>query len=260
MPYPSLENLINKIKSSPRVKGIFITGSTASGLKPYSDIDLVIVLDKNVEKVKAIYTTIENYFADIFFYDIDFINKIKNKQEVPANNFDGLFLSWLAMGKIKYDSDGILLALRKKIIKNKSKLKVHNSNKKDFWVKVNYNFLANMRYYNSKNKLYHQALELRLLYSVIEIVAAYFSFRDIPWRGEKAAINYFKKNNPEFLKIFQQYSQSKTLKDRIKYYQKLLDRVFFGEHQKWDKNFIVPITNKNQYNQKLVDFWNNLVE
>jgi len=62
MKYPSLKNLLEQLKLSPRVKGIFSTGTTATGLTPWSDIDLVIVLDKNDEKIKLVYTKIEKSF------------------------------------------------------------------------------------------------------------------------------------------------------------------------------------------------------
>src|SRR3989344_1145536 len=95
----SLTKLIEQLKLSPRVKGIFSTGSTATKLTPSSDIDLVIILDKNDESIKSIYTIIENRFSDVFFFDVDFLKQLENKIEVSANNFDGMFLEWLAKGK-----------------------------------------------------------------------------------------------------------------------------------------------------------------
>jgi predicted nucleotidyltransferase len=260
MKYPSLPNLIEKIKSSERVMGIFTTGTTATKMNSSSDIDLVVVLDKNSEDIKAIYTMIEKRFSDIFFFDMDFLNKLKEKREVSGNNFDGIFLEWLAQGKIEYDPKNILLALKEKISKNQLLQYITDSEKKDFWVKINYNFIANSRYYNSEDKIYHQALEFRLLYSVIELITAYFSFRDIPWRGEKAAVKYLEQNDPEFLATFQKYSESSTLDEKMKYYVQLLNKSFFGKYQKWEEDFIIPISQKNGYDKNLLAFWGNLLE
>ncbi|HNS34442.1 MAG TPA: hypothetical protein PKG83_04490, partial [bacterium] len=74
MQYPSLKELLDKLKISSRVKGVFSTGTTATSLTPASDIDLIVVIDKNFEEIKSIFATIENRFADIYFFDIDFIN------------------------------------------------------------------------------------------------------------------------------------------------------------------------------------------
>src|SRR3989338_1810815 len=221
MEQSSLTNLIEQLKLSPRVRGIFSTGTTATKLTPSSDIDLVIILDKNDEAIKSVYTKIGNYFSDIFFFDIDFINQLKDRQEVSGNNFDGMFLEWLAKGKIEYDPDNLLLILKNKISGTPPLQKVADSEKKDFWIKTNYNFIANSRYYNSSDELYHKALEFLLLYSVIELITAYFSFRAIPWRGEKVAVKYLEQNDQEFLGIFKKYSESNTLAEKMKYYEQL---------------------------------------
>jgi len=260
MKYPSLSNLMEKLKSSPRVKGIFSTGTTATKMNPSSDIDFVVVIDKNLEDIKSVYTMIENRFSDIFFFDIDFLKQLKDKSEVSGNNFDGIFLEWLKKGKIEYDPENLLQLLKSKIEKTSPMQKVANSEKRDFWIKTNYNFIANSRYYNSKDEFYHKALELRLLYSVIELITAYFSFRGIPWRGEKAAVKYLEQNDPDFLATFQKYSESNTLAEKMKYYEQLFDKIFFDEYQKWEKDFIIPISNKNEYDPKLSYFWNDLTK
>lgn len=257
MKYSSLENLIEKMKSSPRVKGIFTTGTTASKLTPSSDIDLVVVLDKNYEGIKLVYTTIEKHFSDVFFFDIDFLNQLKNKREFFGNNFDGMFSEWLARGKIEYDPENLLLALKNKLRENPPLQKVADSEKRDFWVKINYNHIANLRYY-SGGELYKKALEIRLLYSIMELITAYFSFRDIPWRGEKAAVKYLEQNDREFLSIFQSYSKSNSLGDKMKYYGELFDKVFFGEYQRWESDFVVTVSSQNQYDPKLTSFWEQL--
>lgn len=260
MNYLSLSNLIEKLKSSPRVKGVFSTGTTATKMNPSSDIDFVVVLDKNSEEIKSVYTMIENRFSDIFFFDTDFLNQLKDKNEVSGNNFEGMFSEWLKNGKIEYDPENLLSSLKSKIEKTSPIQKVADSEKRDFWVKTNYNFIANTRYYNSQDELYHKALELRLLYSVIELITAYFSFRGIPWRGEKAAVKYLEQNDTDFLSVFQEYSKGNSLEQKMKYYKELFNKIFFGDYQKWEEGFIIPISQKNGYEKQLSDFWESLVK
>jgi len=260
MKYPSLANLIEKLKSSPRVKSVFSAGTTATKLTPSSDIDLIIIIDKNSEGIKSIFTTIENRFSDIYFFDIDFLNQLKDKGEVSGNNFDGMFLAWLATGKIEYDPENLLSEIKNKFEKTSPIQKVSDSEKRDFWVKTNYNFIANSRYYNSTDEIYHKALELRLLYSVIELITAYFSFRSIPWRGEKSAVKYLQQNDQDFLSIFEKYSRSNSLTEKMEYYTELFNAIFIDEYQKWKDDFVVAISSKNQYDQKLNIFWDDLIE
>lgn len=254
----SLKNLIEQLKLSARVKGIFSTGTTATKMNPSSDIDLVIILDKNDEEIKSVYTMVENHFSDIFFFDIDFLNQLKVKREVSANNFDGMFSEWLIKGRIEYDPENLLSALKIQIEKDPPLQKVLDSEKRDFWIKINYNLIANSRYYNSDNALYREALEIRLLYSTIELITAYFSFRNIPWRGEKTAITYFEKNNQEFLSLFRQYSASQNLGDRMSYYKQIFEKTFHGEYQKWPDDFVIPISWKEGYKPELVVWWEKL--
>ncbi len=218
------------------------------------------MIDKNSEEIKSIFTIIENRFSDIYFFDIDFLNQLKDKSEVSGNNFDGMFLEWLKKGKIEYDPENLLASLKSRIEETSPTQKVADSEKRDFWIKTNYNFIANSRYYNSKDEIYHKALELRLLYSVIELITAYFSFRGIPWRGEKAAIKYYEQKDQKFLSIFEEYSKSNSLVEKMKHYTELFNAIFFGEYQKWKDDFVVAISSKNQYDQNLNKFWDTLVQ
>ena len=170
-----------------------------------------------------------------------------------------MFADWLINGKIEYDPENILLAAKNEISKNQPLQKITSSEKREFWIKINYNLIANLRYYNAKDALYHEALELRLLYSTSEIFNAYLSFRNIPWRGEKFAIQYFKKNDSEMLSVFKKYTSSISLEEKMKYYENLLNLTFFGEYQKWGEDFVIPIATQEENNaRQLRDFWNNL--
>ena len=258
MQYPSLRKFIERLKSSPRVKGIFRTGTIAPKLPAASDIDLVVILDKNEERMKSVYTTVENRFADIFFFDVAWVKRLAAKREVFGNGFDGMFIRWLAQGSIAYDPANLLRELKQKISERPPRQNVSDAEKRDAWEKVNYNFVANARYYRSRDARYHTALEFRLLYSVIELVTAYFLFRNIPWRGEKAAVRHFEEHDQKFLEAFRKYSASGSLEKKMKYYQKMFNRIFTGEYQRWKDDFVIPISNQNQYDKNLIKFWNQL--
>ncbi len=236
-----------------------MTGSTAENPKTWSDLDLVVILDTNTAGLKSIYTTIDDRFADIFFFDIGFVQQLTKKREVSAMDLQGMFVTWLDKGRVEYDPDGVLKKLLAQIKKDPIALTVTQQEQHDFWVKINYNFIANVRYFESSDPVYHQALEIRLAYSVVELINAYFSFRGIPWRGEKAAIEYLQQHDPDYLKTFQSYTTSINLEQKMKTYQDLFRRTLHGEYQEWDENFVVPMSTKHQYDPALVGFWENLI-
>ncbi len=256
----SLSQVIDKLERSPRVRGIFLTGSTATSITDSSDIDLIVILDTNTVGLKSIYTTIEDHFADIFFFDTSFLKRLNTKNTFTANDFDGMFVTWLTLAKIVYDPDALLKKLCVKLEHQSPEFTFAKQEQQDLWVKVNYNYIANTRYYKSNNTLYHQTLELRLLYSITELVTAYFSFRNIPWRGEKAAIEYLEQHDPEYLKHFQAYSFSTNLEQKVKSYKGLFSQTLHGEFKQWDKDFVIPMSSQHHYDPKLIGFWESLSE
>lgn len=233
----SLSKTIEKLKTSKQVVGIFTTGSSSTGLKPYSDIDLVVILNKNSEKIKSIYTMVDNHFADIFFFDLDFLKQIQLKKTIPTNSFEGIFITWLSKAKIYYDTSGILTKYKKAF--SAKKMFIADNEKQEWLTKINYSYIANKRYYGAKDKLYSRALELRLAHSVIELCTTYCALRNIGWRGEKAFITYLQKHDKKYLKNLLDYFNSKSLKAKVGYYGKLFTMTLTPQYKKWGKDFFI---------------------
>lgn len=255
----NLQATIHKLTLSARVKGLFTTGSTATGLTPSSDIDLVVILDGNKEGIKSVYTMIDGRFADIFFFDLAFVKKCTKLDTVSANGFEGIFLTWLAKGRIEKDNRGILAGLQTKAQSRVETLVVSTEEKRESWFKINYNYVANKRYFDSGEALYREALEFRLLYSVSELIVAYFAFRDIAWRGEKEAVLYLKKEDRKTYACFRKYFSSWTAKGRYEAYTKLFKRVLVSKDQQWGEDFLVVLNSKHQVDKSLEKFWSKLL-
>ena len=230
----SLGNIITHLNSSKDIDAVFITGSLGNkNAKPYSDIDLVIVLKKNKFNLYSLYRWIDEIFADIFFFDLGDIHKISTRESDDANSPEGSFVAWLKKADIQFDKSGTITKLKKKLDTIDQANIVSIKDKESFWQKINYNSIANKRYFESNDLLYHQALELRLLYSVIEAICGYLALRDIPWRGEKNAVIYLSAHHPNFYALFQKYSTTSSLKDRFDYYSQMVDLVFTEKYIKW---------------------------
>lgn len=252
-----LENIIKKLENKHQVDAVFLTGSYGPDNKPYSDIDLVIILDENKEKINSLYTWIDNKFADIFFFDHADLNRIENADILSANGMDAIFLTWLNKAVISFDKSGKLSTLKTKIDDLNKKVKILENEKRSFCHRINYNFIANKRYFESNDVVYHEALELRLLYSVSEIISGYFEFRDIPWRGEKNAIKYFKENDENFYKSFLNYTKAVKIGDKFKFYTEMFFVVFAGVHERWSIGDLL-LQGKNQdanNNTNLRGYW-----
>jgi len=130
------------------------------------------------------------------------------------------------------------------------------------WNKVNYNFICNQRYYQSQNERYLKALDLRLLYSVIELITSYFTFRQIPWRGEKRAIGYLEANEPVFYRQFQNFLISHDIDERMKFYGKMFDLTIPESLGRWDKDIVIGESqDESSYGREQAKkFWSELIK
>ncbi len=93
----------------------------------------------------------------------------------------------------------------------------------------------------SSDELYHAALEIRLLYSIVEALVGYFAMRDINWEGEKNAVLYLRKNDPTYLKAFESSCREASLPNRFVYYRQLAESSFFGKYMKWNRDVAVSV-------------------
>ncbi|MDO8594124.1 MAG: nucleotidyltransferase domain-containing protein [bacterium] len=235
-----LSEFVARLETREEVDALFLTGSSGSGEeKPWSDIDVVIILKKNPVSIQSVAMRLGTQFADVFFFDRDDIIRIESAQTLPANDIGSLLVPWLETGKILFDKSGKTTSLKRKT--SQISLVVPKSEQRSFCRKINYNYIANRRYFSSNNALYNKGLELRLLYSVMELVVGYFSFRGIPWRGEKAAVSFLESNDAEFAEALEKYHGAQNLDDRFSFYETMVNRVFHGSCQLWTDVTVSPV-------------------
>jgi len=259
----NLDKIIEKLKSDDNVDAVFITGSyNTQEAKSYSDIDLVIILKENKNELYSLYRWIDGVFTEVFFFDLADLNRIVSSKNIDSDNFDAILLDWIKKSNIFFDKSGVLTELKSKA----SKIDIsHQSNrsKKGFWQRINHNYIADKRYFDSGDKLYHEALEIKLFYSMEQVICAYFALRDIPWRGEKNAILYLKDNAQDFYKLFQNYTSATSLNERFEAYSQMFDSIWTDEYKKWtttDKIILKKDFSVAKQNNSTIIYINSLFE
>lgn len=258
----NLVEIIKNLETKPEVDALFLMGSQENEHKPYSDIDLTIILKKHVYDLTSLYTWIDNKFADIFFFDHADLKRIESSELLSGNTMDAVFVSWLQKSVIQFDKSGQLTDLKNKIEGLVTKIEIPKSEKDLFCQKINYNLIANTRYFESNDPLYHEALEARLLYSVSEVFTGYFEFRNILWRGEKLAMKYLKENDSNFYDAFLSYTRASSLHERFNAYIYLARLAFTNDYQSWNKDGVFPQTKDRMKSrdQELIGYWNELIK
>ncbi|MEI6304629.1 MAG: nucleotidyltransferase domain-containing protein [Candidatus Taylorbacteria bacterium] len=235
----NFDQLISKLSNNQNVDALLLCGSTATQTRTTSsDYDLVVIVKDKPEKLVSMFATIGNVPADIFFFTILEIETILKNMSVK-DGAEMWLLNWLETGKISFDKSGTLTKLQET---RRSVQKPDNvSLAKSYEYKINYNLLANTRYFESKDELYHAALEIRLLYSIVEALVGYFTMRAINWEGEKSAILYLRKNDPAYLKVFESVCRETSLFSKFASYKKLVEESFYGKYKKWDNDIAVSM-------------------
>ncbi len=259
--------VIEKLRRNRNVDAAFVTGSAGIGkATKHSDIDLVVIIKRNPACIYAVYTRIKGVFADIFFFTHADLREITDKKDTSANEINAIFITWLEKADIQFDKSGKLTALKKRVLTPGYKKAYGNvglEGQFSSWQKANYNFIQNMRYFNSANPVYHEALELRLLYSTIELVTAYFALRNIPWRGEKQAMSYFKEFDPTYHALLHRYFSASTLQQKMTQYRQLARRTFTKKYPPWNKDQIVAISEKHgsaKRQKEMLKYWRMLIK
>jgi len=238
---------------------VFTTGSTATGLGPASDIDLAVVLDRNHEGLRSVFTIVDDRFADIYVFDVPFVTKLKETDPVRGNSWEGVFAARLASGRIEHDPDGVLARLMAQLKASGIPGSVEAAEQRVAWVKLNYDLATNQRYFQSQDPKYLRALEIRLLYGGADVITAYFTFRGMAWQGEKAALAYFDNLDPGFGAALQQFLRAATIGDRFPAYLTLIGLAWHGEFQPWPSDFLVPQDAAGNYAPALAGFWQSLL-
>lgn len=259
----SLKNLIENLKNKVEVDAVLVAGSRSLGEeKEYSDIDLAVIFKENKEKLFSIFQFIDDKPTDIFFYDVDLLQKLLSDDVIPANTMDGVLISWLLKGNILFDKSGTLTSLKDKYSELEKKLEVPQIEISKWESLINSGYIVNKRYFESGDPEYHELLEIKFLQDLYHIFMGYFEFRNIPWRGEKQMLRYLKEKDSEFYNLYLSCLKAPSTKEKFEIYSELVKKVFYGNYGLWDKNIINPFIKgplSEEEKSRLVEYWKNLV-
>ena len=233
IPHYSFDEVVERLKASSDVLGVLAMGSTGQpSMKPYSDYDLAIILGKNAPALFTASTWINHQLGDLYFFSQEEITELLTQKQVTTDTFQKTLFDWVRTGTILYDPQQLWNQLRnlapQDIQVNGIADKIHAS-----WFGVNFNFAHNKRYFNSDDERYREALEFRLQYCTYDLLIAYFTLRELSWQGDKSAIIYLQKHDPEFLALFRQTIRQNQLDDKFHTYSSLVEKVLIGYGGIW---------------------------
>ena len=238
IPRMTFDEFIHRLQNAPQVLGLLAMGSTGKPhFKSFSDYDLVIVLEDNAPPLFTASTWIDGKLGDFYFFYRTQIETLIRGEQGRAGGFAKKLTEWVQTGTILFDRTGLLEGLKSTANAQSQTLLVKDTDAiHRTWFGINFNFVHNNRFFNSGDKLYRQALEIRLLYCQNDLLIAYFILRGLPWEGEKTAIPYLQKHDPEYSELFFRTLRETQLENKFALYTALVERTLSGYGGVWNEN------------------------
>ncbi|MCI0709529.1 MAG: hypothetical protein L0154_05135 [Chloroflexi bacterium] len=214
----SLAQTIENLSTHPDVMGILLIGSTANQLKSHSDLDILIIV-KDGFPIDVALTYIDNRLTDLVFRPVTLLENFP--QVVQGGTSEASIVNWFRTGKIVFDHDGTLKTIQEQATAVQI---VPNENfRAGAQFGVLYNYHQNLRLWRSGDQLYHEALQMRLLYALSDIMISYFYLRGETWTGEKDAIRYWQAHDADYYHLFRTTMSTTDLNEKFALYEQLVE-------------------------------------
>jgi predicted nucleotidyltransferase len=217
-----LDEVLSRLQQHELVVAILLMGSTGEGsLTPSSDYDLCLVLSELPAPAKLVTTWINGRLAEVYITTADAVRRASAEPEKwVAGSEEEALIRWLRSGRVIFDRAGLMEIGQAKA--RRAPIAVpHESSKYWAWWGIGYNVAHMRRYAASEDATSRAAAQVRLLWSVFQVFAHYFTIREIPWRGEKEAINYLTSNDPAFLDLLNQCIDEHDIQHKAFLYEEL---------------------------------------
>ena len=220
----TLGELIDRLSAKAIVDGLAIIGSGADGtMNEVSDYDLLIVLNEPPQHLTGGVTQVEGRMVDIVFATTSEIVELLDvkDEEVEIDGIPGAIVRWMGTARIEIDRHGRLKRLKRKV---ETGLRLSPDGEGDVRSrldKASYNLAHTHRMLGSSDPVYLEAIDLRLLYQLSDLMFDYFAVRGLPWQGEKAAIRHWRANDEHYYRLFRKCLGEKDRKRRVEFYGRL---------------------------------------
>lgn len=239
------EALIERLKKSPRVDGLLLLGSTGqSTLNAFSDRDLLIVLDGCDLAITNGAVYCDGVLVDLVFATRQQIDDLITAEpdSISLSDPRASFFNWVPSGAIVIDRSGCLESLRKALSGHVPGPKLTEGELVKRVDHALYNLAQTRRMSRSPDSVYQQAVDLRMLYQLADLMVYYFNLRGLPWRGEKEAIRYWQSFDAGYLDLFMRCYWERRRPERVRLYAELVKATIEPVDFQWDTdgpNFVL---------------------
>ena len=218
----SLNEVLSRLQQHELVAGILLMGSTGEGtLTPSSDYDICLIMSELPAPAKLVTTWIDGHLAEIYLTTVAAIRRIaSDPSRWAAGSEEEALVRWLRTGRIVYDQNGVV-EVGQDAARQTPTAVPDESSRYWAWWGIGYNVAQMRRYAAGEDAVSQAAAQVRLLWSVFQVVAHYFTMREIPWRGEKEAIRYLIAHDPAYLDLLNRCIVELDIRRKAHLYEEL---------------------------------------
>ena len=239
-----LEPVIARLRTKEQVEGVLAIGSLASqSLTPASDYDFAIVL-RDVECAWYVgVTAIQERFTDLLFVSDNALRQIQ-EQVSPLSDAHELapVIRWFERGVILFDRSGQLASAQQHVQQYSLVQPISDAAAYGAWFATNYNLAIACRLCQSPAPRDQAVADIRMaVYGHADVWFNYFTIRHIPWKGDKAAVNYLSESDPGYLELYQSLVKTTDRAAKLECYRRAAAHVTAPLGGLWA--FPVDVTN-----------------
>jgi len=226
-----LQAVIDSLVSNPLVVGIVRYGRrTVDDMKPGGDFDLFVVVAERVNDIESLHFDVQAIPVDMNIRTFDEINR-----ESPLLPFDFA----LTTGEIIYDPQNRLDALiercKSRWQPQAQELKEHST----AFLRFSHRHpLDKVRHRLTSDPVFCQLL---LASNVYWLLQNYFLIRQMPFNGERAALNWLKSSNAQVYNLIADFYGADDLHHQLAISETLSDLVFAPIGGLWREGEILAL-------------------
>jgi hypothetical protein len=223
----TLDELIARLAQQEIVSGILLMGTTGTpALGPSSDYDLLLVFSVLPVPLRMVTTWVDGRLTEVYCTTSHAVDRIATSADAwPVESEEGTLAAWLRDGRIVHDRYRQLDAAQERVRHGLPLAPATDREIAEARRKIAYNVAQLKRYLAAAEPAWQMVVDLRLLYSVIEVAVHYFTVRRLSWRGEKAAVRYWAEHDPAFLGVLRRCLAAHDRQLKAVLYQELAQRT-----------------------------------
>lgn len=257
----TLDEVAIRLAAHPEIVAIVALGSAADGtMTVASDYDLLVILHDAPAPMTLILTRIEQRVAEVVLMAGHELQRILHHLPTrPEGSSEVGLARRLADGRILFDRGGMLAQAQSMARTTLPQLSVSEAQRYVAWFNINYSLRMLIPMLMADDPAHRFAVRYRLHAQIGDLCVRYFTVRDLPWRGEKAAYRHWQRHDPAFLALLETFLAESNGREKANTYRELARHALAPVGGIWDESAVVADA-PAEHVEEMLKRWDSLLQ